>query len=207
MILSSLTAGLYSYVPVNVRCMSTHRMQDFTSGARAWKQASKQASLCALAVSLNLPPAYPMSKTPALRIPSARRRETVLYKEMADCGFLPLPVCIQCGTKSVPYQDSRTNARLHCRRIICWPAALLCCCCATDAGKRKNCLTCVVKNVRDSRRYIRSHKQCDTLLATTLSRRFVPEYPYAKLRRSNAARNEIRFLFQRKKRITMRFGQ
>ncbi|RMY55568.1 hypothetical protein D0865_04104 [Hortaea werneckii] len=64
---------------------------------------------------------------------------------MADCGFLPLPVCIQCGT------NRRTNTGLHCRgvhgsssevkgsydgQIICWPAALLCCCCATDAGKR-----------------------------------------------------------------------
>ncbi|RMY43338.1 hypothetical protein D0864_15868 [Hortaea werneckii] len=36
---------------------------------------------------------------------------------MADCGFLPLPVCIQCGTKPVPYKDSRTNARVYCRGV------------------------------------------------------------------------------------------
>ncbi|RMY17302.1 hypothetical protein D0867_06127, partial [Hortaea werneckii] len=66
-----------------------------------------------------------------------------------------------------------------CMAIICWPAALLCCCCATDAGKRYvferaasnpvqyEISDLVVKNVRNSRRYVRSDKQCDTLLATT----------------------------------------
>ncbi|RMY59986.1 hypothetical protein D0863_11749 [Hortaea werneckii] len=60
---------------------------------------------------------------------------------MADCGFLPLPVCIQCGTNQNPCHVKIVGPTLGfivgvCMAIICWPAALLCCCCATDAGKR-----------------------------------------------------------------------
>ncbi|RMY85068.1 hypothetical protein D0861_06641 [Hortaea werneckii] len=60
---------------------------------------------------------------------------------MADCGFLPLPVCIQCGTNQNPCHIKIVGPTLGfivgvCMAIICWPAALLCCCCATDAGKR-----------------------------------------------------------------------
>ncbi|EUC39875.1 hypothetical protein COCMIDRAFT_110299 [Bipolaris oryzae ATCC 44560] len=56
------------------------------------------------------------------------------------CDFVPIPLCIQCGTKDNP---------CHCKiigptigfvvtvgmAIVCWPASLLCCCCATDTGK------------------------------------------------------------------------
>ncbi|KAI6820420.1 hypothetical protein KC340_g1729 [Hortaea werneckii] len=60
---------------------------------------------------------------------------------MADCGFLPLPVCIQCGTNQNPCHIKIVGPTLGfifgvCMAIVCWPAALLCCCCATDAGKR-----------------------------------------------------------------------
>ncbi|RMX99884.1 hypothetical protein D0868_09306 [Hortaea werneckii] len=63
---------------------------------------------------------------------------------MADCGFLPLPVCIQCGTNQNPCHVKIVGPTLGFIVGVC------------------------MANARDSRRYVRSDKQCDTLLATTI---------------------------------------
>ncbi|KAF2862878.1 hypothetical protein K470DRAFT_255406 [Piedraia hortae CBS 480.64] len=60
---------------------------------------------------------------------------------MADCDFLPMPVCIQCGTNQNPCHLKIVGPTLGfvllvVMAIFCWPAALLCGCCATELGKK-----------------------------------------------------------------------